>query len=76
MKGLFRKIRSPIDFDRSSIPAIKLARRFDEGTDASICLLCVAPKQKSRGAEPGPEQFANDSLRAVARNWFEGKVPY
>lgn len=74
MKGLFRKILCPIDFDRISIPAIKLARRLAEDADATVCLLSVVPKQKSAAAEPGLEQFANDSLRAVARKWLEGKV--
>jgi len=76
MKGLFRKILCPIDFGRISIPAIKLARRLAEDSDAAVCLLCVVPKQKPAGAEPGLEQFATDSLRAVARKWLEGKVRY
>lgn len=71
MEALFTKILCPIDFDRIAIAAVQLAARLAKQNDAIVYLLHVSPE-----AQPESRQVTHDELRAVARNWFEGKVRY
>lgn len=70
-RSVFKKILCPIDFDRISIPALKLAHTIARQNGASICLLYVIPA----ALRSELEQLAKKSLLAVTRRWLEGKVP-
>ncbi len=69
-RSIFKKILCPIDFDRISIPALKLAHTVARQNDASICLLYVIPA----ALRAELEQLAQKNLLAVTRKWLEGKV--
>lgn len=66
----FRKILCPIDFDRISIPALKLAHMIARQNNARIYLLFVIPAALRTELQP----LAEKNLLAVTRKWLEGKV--
>ncbi|HZO82285.1 MAG TPA: universal stress protein [Candidatus Binataceae bacterium] len=70
-RTVFRKILCPIDFDRISIPALKLAHTIARQNGARIYLLYVIPAALRAELEP----LAEKNLLAVTRKWLEGKVP-
>ncbi len=69
-RSVFRKILCPIDFDRISIPALKLAHTIARQNGARVYLLFVIPADLRAELEP----FAEKNLLAVTRKWLEGKV--
>ena len=76
MKTRFRRILCPIDFDRISIPALELAVSTAKQYKGRIYLIYIIPKLEAPRLRADVEQVATDSLRAVARKWLQGKVPF
>lgn len=69
-RPIFKKILLPIDFDRISIPAVKLAQTIARENDASVYVLYAVPT----ALRAQLDQLAEKNLLAIARKWFEGKV--
>ncbi len=75
MKLHRRKLLCPIDFDRISMHTVEMARELAKENDAIIYLLSVVPTEKA-DIRAHLDKVAQDSLRAVGRKWFEGRVSY
>lgn len=69
-RRLFKKILCPIDFDRISIPALKIAHAVARQNNSSVHLLYVIPTE----LRDELEQLTHKNLLSVTRKWFEGKV--
>jgi universal stress protein A len=76
MKTRFRRILCPIDFDRISVPALELAVNMAIQNKGRVYLFYIIPKVKGTRLGAAIEEVATDNLRAVARKWLQGKVPY
>jgi len=82
MVALFEKILCPIDFDESSIAALKYSAALAGGCDATIYVLHVvrAPFEPSEVPVDPPvpewEQDAQARLQAVTHEHLDGKVNY
>ena len=72
----FKKLLCPIDFSRVSVPAIELASDLAVRNGSTILLFCVVPQPDATQSREELEHTATDQLRAIARKWFEGRVPY
>lgn len=69
-RPVFKKILCPIDFDRISIPALKLACTIARQNGSIVHVLYVLPV----ALRAELDQMAYKNLLSVARKWFEGKV--
>jgi nucleotide-binding universal stress UspA family protein len=69
-RPLFKKILCPIDFDRISIPALKLAYSVARQNGSSVHVLYVIPE----ALRAELEQLTHKNLLSVARKWFGARV--
>ncbi len=73
---LFKRILCPIDFSRISTAAIELAAKLALAHRSTVLLLCAAPPPDTNQSRAEIERAAQGQLDAVARRWFEGRVPF
>ncbi len=73
---LFKRILCPVDFSRISSAAIELAVKLALDHQATVLLLCAAPPPDANQSRAEIERAAQGQLLAVARRWFEGRVPF
>ena len=69
-RPVFKKILCPIDFDRISIPALKLAYTVARQNGSSVHVLYVIPEELRAELE----QLTHKNLLSVTRKWFGVRV--
>lgn len=69
-RPVFKRILCPIDFDRISIPALKLAYSVARQNGSGVHVLYVIPE----ALRAELEQLTHKNLLSVTRKWFGGRV--
>jgi nucleotide-binding universal stress UspA family protein len=69
-RPVFKKVLCPIDFDRISIPALKLAYSVARQNGSAVHVLYVIPEELRAELE----QLTHKNLLSVTRKWFGGRV--
>lgn len=78
MPGWLKRILCPVDLDADSTDAWAVALDLAEQYKASVCLLYVVATPMAGPSEPRPDwqRALNARFEKLAREWFEGRVPY
>ncbi len=78
MPRRWKQILCPVDVDADSTDALAVALDLAEQFKAAVYLLYVVATPMPGPSEPVPawQRALNVRLEKLARDWFEGKVPY
>lgn len=78
MTGWLNRILCPVDLNADSTDALAVARDLAKKYQASVYLLYVSATPPAPASEPAPDwqRALSSRFEKLARDWFEGRVPY